>query len=116
MMLKRPSRAGGGGSSIPRAELSKARQNFARESKPSPPVWKRSTTALRERGGDFGKSGGLTCPGKRWLDVLEVKPDASREAIDAHYRRLAHDRQRGGTHDAMAALNEAHSAGLAARR
>jgi hypothetical protein len=59
----------------------------------------------------------LTAPGKNWWDVLEVKPDASREAIEANFRRLAHDRHpdRGGSHDAMAVLNEARSAALRAR-
>lgn len=60
----------------------------------------------------------LTAPGKTWWDVLEVKPDATREAIDANFRRLARDRHpdQGGSQDAMAELTEARAAGLAARR
>jgi hypothetical protein len=59
----------------------------------------------------------LTAPGKNWWDVLEVKPDASREIIEANFRRLAHDRHpdRGGSHDDMATLNEARDAALRAR-
>jgi hypothetical protein len=59
----------------------------------------------------------LTAPGKNWWDVLEVKPDASREIIEANFRRLAHDRHpdRGGSHDDMATLNEARNAALRAR-
>jgi curved DNA-binding protein CbpA len=47
-----------------------------------------------------------------------VRPDATREAIEANFKRLAHDRHpdRGGNHEDMSALNEARSAGLAARR
>ena len=60
----------------------------------------------------------LTAPGKSWWDVLECRPDASRDVIEANYRRLARDRHpdRGGSHDAMAALNEARAAGLAAQK
>lgn len=60
----------------------------------------------------------LTAPGKNWWDVLEVRPDASRDVIEANFRRLAHDRHpdRGGTHKAMAELNEARAAGLAAHK
>ena len=60
----------------------------------------------------------LTAPGKNWWDVLEVRPDASRDAIEANFRRLARDRHpdQGGTDKAMAELNEARAAGLAARR
>lgn len=59
----------------------------------------------------------LTAPGKTWWDVLEVKPDASLEIIEANFRRLARDRHpdRGGTQDAMAALTEARAAAIAAR-
>ena len=66
----------------------------------------------------FSGFAALTAPGKNWWDVLEVRPDATRDAIEANFRRLAHDRHpdRGGTDDAMAALNEARAAGLAARR
>lgn len=54
---------------------------------------------------------------KKWWDVLEVKPDATREVIEANFRRLARDRHpdAGGTNAAMAELNEARAAGLAAR-
>jgi hypothetical protein len=59
----------------------------------------------------------LTAPGKNWWDVLEVKPDATRESIESNFRRLAHDRHpdRGGDHDRMAELNEARDAALRAR-
>lgn len=59
----------------------------------------------------------LTAPGKSWWDVLECRPDASREVIEANFRRLARDRHpdNGGTHDAMTALNEARDAALKAR-
>ena len=54
---------------------------------------------------------------KKWWDVLEVRQDASREAIEANFRRLARDRHpdAGGSNAAMAELNEARAAGLAAR-
>lgn len=60
----------------------------------------------------------LSAPGKNWWDVLEVRPDASRDVIEANFRRLARDRHpdAGGSHEAMATLNEARAAGLAARR
>ena len=60
----------------------------------------------------------IEAPGKSWWDVLEVRPDASRDVIEANFRRLAHDRHpdRGGSHDAMSQLNEARAAGLAARK
>jgi hypothetical protein len=59
----------------------------------------------------------LTAPGKNWWDVLEVRQDASRDVIEANFKRLARDRHpdRGGSDEAMAALNEARAAGLAAR-
>jgi hypothetical protein len=59
----------------------------------------------------------LTAPGKNWWDVLEVKPDATRQVIEANFRRLAHDRHpdRGGDHDKMSELNEARDAALRAR-
>lgn len=59
----------------------------------------------------------LTAPGKNWWDVLEVRPDASRDVIEANFRRLAHDRHpdRGGSHDAMSDLNEARAAALNVR-
>jgi len=60
----------------------------------------------------------LTAPGKNWWDVLEVRPDASRDAIEANFRRLARDRHpdQGGSDQAMAELNEARAAALAARK
>ena len=60
----------------------------------------------------------ITAPGKSWWDVLEVRPDATRDVIEANFRRLARDRHpdQGGTDQAMAELNEARAAGLAARK
>lgn len=60
----------------------------------------------------------LEAPGKSWWDVLQVRPDASAEAIEANFRSLARIRHpdRGGTTEAMAELNEARAAGLAARQ
>jgi hypothetical protein len=59
----------------------------------------------------------LTAPGKNWWDVLQVKPDAKRDVIEANFRRLARDRHpdNGGSHDAMTELNEARSAAVKAR-
>ncbi len=59
----------------------------------------------------------LAAPGKNWWDVLEVRPDATRDVIEANFRRLAQDRHpdRGGSHEAMATLNEARAAALKAR-
>jgi len=60
----------------------------------------------------------LTAPGKQWWDVLECRPDASREVIEANFRRLARDRhpdRNGGSHEAMTALNEARASALKAR-
>lgn len=60
----------------------------------------------------------LTAPGKNWWDVLEVKPDASRETIEANFKRLARDRhpdRGGGSHEKMSELNEARDAALRAR-
>lgn len=59
----------------------------------------------------------LTAPGKNWWDVLQVKPDSSRDVIEENFRRLARDRHpdSGGSHDAMSALNEAREAALKAR-
>jgi len=55
---------------------------------------------------------------KKWWDILQVKPDASRDTIEANFRRLARDRHpdAGGSNAAMAELNEARAAGLAERR
>lgn len=54
---------------------------------------------------------------KKWWDILEVRQDASRDVIEANFRRLARDRHpdTGGSNQAMAELNEARAAGLAAR-
>ncbi|WP_298254206.1 J domain-containing protein [Bradyrhizobium sp.] len=58
----------------------------------------------------------LSAP-KQWWDILQVKADASRDVIEANFRRLARDRHpdAGGSNAAMAELNEARAAGLAAR-
>lgn len=65
----------------------------------------------------FAGFAALTAPGKNWWDVLEVRSDASRDVIENNFRRLARDRHpdRGGSDDAMADLNEARAAALAAR-
>jgi len=65
----------------------------------------------------FSGFAALTAPGKSWWDVLQVKPDATRDVIEANFRRLARDRHpdNGGSHDAMSALNEARDAALKAR-
>lgn len=57
-------------------------------------------------------------PPKKWWDVLECRQDASREVVEANFRRLARDRHpdTGGSNGAMAELNEARAAGLAARK
>lgn len=59
----------------------------------------------------------LTAPGKSWWDVLQVKPDATRDVIEMNFRRLARDRHpdNGGSHEDMSALNEARAAALKAR-
>lgn len=71
--------------------------------------------AMMERA--FSGFAALTAPGKSWWDVLQVKPDATREVIEANFRRLARDRHpdNGGTHEDMSALNEARAAALKAR-
>lgn len=57
-------------------------------------------------------------PPRQWWDVLQVRPDASVEAIEANFRRLARDRHpdAGGSDAAMAELNGARAAALAARK
>lgn len=60
----------------------------------------------------------LPPPGVPWWEVLEWRPDASREVVEANYRRLARDRHpdsEGGSHEAMTALNEPRAAALKAR-
>lgn len=65
----------------------------------------------------FSGFAALTATGKNWWDVLEVRPDASREIIEANFRRLARDRHpdRGGDNAKMAELNGARDAALRAR-
>lgn len=60
----------------------------------------------------------IAAPGKTWWDVLQVRPDATREVIEANFRRLARDRHpdQGGSDDAMSELNEARAAARAARK
>lgn len=52
--------------------------------------------------------------GRDWWDVLEVRADSPRAVIEANFRRLAQDKHpdRGGSHEAMAELNEARSRAL----
>ncbi len=51
---------------------------------------------------------------KAWHEVLEVAPDASREAIQAAYRRLAklHHPDHGGSTEKMAEINAARDEAL----
>lgn len=51
---------------------------------------------------------------KQWFDVLGVTPQASRDEINAAYRKLASTAHpdKGGTAAAMAALNQARDEGL----
>lgn len=53
-------------------------------------------------------------PKRPWWDVLQVRQDASRDAIDANYRSLAKQRHpdAGGTAEAMAELNTARREAL----
>lgn len=52
-----------------------------------------------------------------WWDVLQVRSDASRETIEANYKRLARDRHpdAGGSDAAMAELNRARDEALKER-
>lgn len=52
--------------------------------------------------------------GKDWRDILQVGANASRETIEANYRRLSRDRHpdAGGSHAAMAELNNARDVAL----
>jgi hypothetical protein len=52
--------------------------------------------------------------GKHWSDILEVRRDASREAVETNYRRLAKDRHpdSGGSSEGMAELNNARETAL----
>lgn len=56
--------------------------------------------------------------GADWWDVLQVKKDASRETIEANFRRLARDRHpdHGGSDALMAELNRARDQALQASR
>lgn len=56
-------------------------------------------------------------PPTRWWDILQVRQDASRDVIEANYRRLARERHpdAGGSNDAMAELNAAKQAALEGR-
>lgn len=51
---------------------------------------------------------------KKWWDILQVRSDASRDVIEANYRRLARDRHpdRGGSDADMAELNGARDTAL----
>ena len=53
--------------------------------------------------------------GETWWEVLQIRQDASREVIEASFKRLMKDRHpdAGGSHDAMAALNKAREQALA---
>ncbi|HJR01776.1 MAG TPA: J domain-containing protein [Methylomirabilota bacterium] len=52
--------------------------------------------------------------GEQWFEILGVLPTASLEQIDDAYRKLAkaaHPDHEGGSHDAMARLNQARETG-----
>lgn len=55
---------------------------------------------------------------KPWWDVLQAPPDASRELIEANYKRLARERHpdAGGSDAMMAEINAARAAALRERR
>lgn len=50
-----------------------------------------------------------------WWDVLQVRRDSPRDAIETNFRRLSRDRHpdTGGSHEAMAELNRARAEALA---
>lgn len=52
--------------------------------------------------------------GKHWSDILQVGRNASRDAIETNYKRLARDRHpdAGGTSEQMAELNNARDTAL----
>ncbi len=53
--------------------------------------------------------------GKHWSDILQCKRDASRDVVEAQYRRLAQDRHPdkvGGSLDLMSELNVARDTAL----
>ena len=54
--------------------------------------------------------------GADWWEVLQVRPDASRDVIDANFKRLARDRHpdRGGSDHQMAELNRARDQAMQA--
>lgn len=60
----------------------------------------------------------LPAPGaaRKWFEVLGVTPSASRDEINAAYRKLAsaNHPDRGGSAEAMAAVNQARDEGLGA--
>lgn len=55
---------------------------------------------------------------RRWWDVLEVRPDATTDVIEANFRRLLRDRHpdAGGSHEAMTELNVARQQALNERK
>ncbi|MDQ7745405.1 J domain-containing protein [Hydrogenophaga pseudoflava] len=55
-------------------------------------------------------------PGKQWFEILGVTPQASRDEINAAYRKLASENHpdKGGSAEAMAAVNKARDEGLRA--
>lgn len=52
--------------------------------------------------------------GKDWWDVLQVRRDATKDVIEANFRRLLRDRHpdAGGSHEAMTELNVARQQAL----
>lgn len=52
--------------------------------------------------------------GKHWSDILQVNRNASRDVIDANFKRLSKDRHpdKGGSADAMSELNSAREIAL----
>lgn len=54
---------------------------------------------------------------ENWWDVLQVRPDASLDAIQVSYRHLLKTRHpdAGGTHEAMTALNRARDQAIRAK-
>jgi hypothetical protein len=60
----------------------------------------------------------IEAPGKKsWWDILQCRRDATREIIEAQFRRLARDRHpdAGGSHEMMAELNAARDAAIKER-
>lgn len=52
--------------------------------------------------------------GRDWWDVLQVRRDSPKDAVEANFRRLMRDRHpdTGGSHEAMTELNLARAAAL----